>query len=308
MKRETKLALAAILVVVPISLYAVWDTGQVQGLSDVDKQDKVQVVTSFFPLFDFAREVGGDKVEVSILVPPGVEPHDWEPSIKELQKLQNADLILINGLGFETWVDDLDSLNESDLKIVDTSKGIKGLLDSGEDHHHEHNEDYDPHVWLNPKMAQSQVTNIVKALSEVDPKNKDFYQNNGETYIQKLDSLDKKIRSELQGCKKDFISFHSAFSYFSREYGLNQHTILESTDSNVEPTSKKIERVVLLARELGIKTIFSEDAVDTRTPHVVAVEIGGNIMTLSTLERANYDSRYIEKMENNLSNLKEALC
>ncbi len=124
----------------------------------------------------------------------------------------------------------------------------------------------------------------------------------------KLDTLHSKIKTELDGCKKDFVAFHDAFSYFAHEYDLNQHTVIQSNSPHSEPTSKKLEDIIQLAKSLDIDIIFAEEGVDIRTSQVIANEIGGKVLILSPLEVVEDDSSYIKKMEENLSNLKEALC
>ncbi len=232
--------------------------------------------------------------------------------------MQSSDLIIINGIGFETWVESLEENNFSGT-IVDTSNGIliKTIDESDEEHEEEfeeHEEDShddhslgDPHIWLNPVLAKIQVQNIANALSNSDPENRDFYQANAAAYIKQLDSLDSKIRTELSSCTNDFIAFHDAFSYFADEYGLTQHTILSSSDPHGDVSARTLEKVISEARELNIKIIFSEEAVNQKTSQIIANEIGGKVLILSPLEVVE-DGTYISKMNDNLENLKEALC
>ena len=298
MDNQTKIAIIAIVTIIPILSFAVWNTDQ-SIISAAADSTEISVMTSFYPLYEFTKQVGQDKVRVSLLVPPGIEPHDWEPTINELQKMYEANLIVINGIGFESWVDDIDTIN-SGIVIVDTSAGIS-LINI--DH-----SSVDPHIWLNPVMAKTQVTNIVNALVKIDPTNEKFYRDNAKSYQAKLDSLDTKIKNELSACKKDFITFHNAFSYFSIQYDLNQHTILRSNDSHSEPTLKTLEQIINLAKKFNIDVIFAEEALDTRTSQVIANEIGAKVLVLSPIEVGDENSNYLSKMENNLSNLKEALC
>jgi len=302
--KQAKVAIIAIAVIIPISAILVWNSNQSisSPVTSINEQ-KIIAIASFYPLYEFTKNVGSDKVEVSLLIPFGIEPHDWEPTVKDLQKLQQADLLVINGVGFESWVDDFESI-ESNAVIVDTSNGISIIKELDE-----HESFGDPHIWLNPVMAQKQVENIAYALIEIDPTNKDYYTNNANSYIEKLDALDKKIIKELTTCeKKDFIAFHKAFTYFADQYGLNQHTILESTDPRTEPTSKTLENVIKLAKNLDLNVIFTEETVDIRTSEVIANEINGKVLVLSPLEIGDDNTSYIEKMEQNLLHLQEALC
>lgn len=305
MNVQVKLAIIAIVIVIPLSSIAVYGTNTNQQSIIVDNS-KLQVISSFNPLHEFSQKIGQEKVDTTLLVPVGVEPHDWEPTIKDVQRMQQSDLIVINGIGFENWVDSLEE-NNFQGTIVDSSNGI--LVKHGEDEHHDdhdHNKG-DPHIWLNPVYAKIQVQNIANAFSTYDSTNQKFYQANAQNYIKQLDILDSKIRSDLSSCKRDFIAFHDAFSYFAEEYDLIQHTIIPSNDSHGEATAKTLESTVSTARELNISTIFSEESVNTKTSDVIANEINGKVLVLSPLEVAS-DGTYISKMTENLENLKEALC
>ena len=303
MDTQSKAAIIAIAIIIPLSSLAVWNLDQsVISYASTNTNQKIVAITSFYPLYEFTKNIGGDRVEVSLLIPFGIEPHDWEPTVKDLQTMQQADLIVINGIGFENWVNDFDSIN-TDVVIVDTSKDIATNENNLVSH------TIDPHIWLNPVMAKKQIANIADALMEIDPPNKEYYSANANSYILRLDELDEKIKQELSQCKKkDFISFHSAFTYFADQYGLVQHSIIESNDPHAEPTSKNLENMINLAKNLDIDVIFTEDAIDTRTSEVIADEIGGTVLVLSPLEIGDKNTDYIEKMEQNLLHLKEGLC
>jgi len=290
---QSKLAIIAISIIIPLSSIAVLNSEQTVFPKLLHDSEKIAAITSFYSLYEFTNQVGKEKVDVSTLVPFGIEPHDWEPTISDIQKIQNADLIIINGIGFENWIDDVELIN-SDVVIVDTSNRISITQN-------------DPHIWLNPVFAQTQVENIAVSLIKLDPTNEKSYRENADNYISQLDVLDEKIKQELSKCRKDFVAFHDAFSYFAIQYGLNQHTIISSNEPHEEPSSRTLESIINLARDHNIKTIFAEEAVDTRTSQVIADEIDGQVLVLSPLEIGNSDS-YISKMENNLANLKEALC
>ena len=297
------MAIIAILIVIPLTSVFVYTTNTNQLFTNNDNS-KLKVISSFNPLHEFSQIVGQEKIDATLLVPVGVEPHDWEPTIKDVQQMQKSDLIVINGIGFENWVDDLTE-NDYQGTIVDTSKGIviiKSIHDENDSH-----ESGDPHIWLNPIYAKKQVENIALAFSNTDPENREFYMINAAKYSEELHELDLKIRNELSACSKDFIAFHDAFSYFADEYDLNQHTIVQTTDSHGEVTAKTLENVISKARTLNIKVIFSEETVNTKTSQIIANEIGGKVLVLSPLEIVS-DDNYISKMTQNLENLKEALC
>jgi len=307
---QTRAAIIAIALIIPLSTIAMWNSTRFQEFTETSVENqKIVALASFYPLYEFTKEVGKDKVDVSLLVPPGIEPHDWEPSIQDLQRIQQADIIIINGIGFENWFEDIERLN-SELTIIDSSNGINIIKEVNSDQHKDSHLDAslaDPHIWLNPSLAKIQVKNIAGGLIELDPDNSPYYHDNSENYIKKLDILDSKIRNELSNCSKDFVAFHNAFIYFAKEYGLNQHTIV-SNEPHGEPTSKTLEKIINLAKEMKIQVIFTEEGVDKRTAEVIAKELGGKALTLSPLEISETNTSYIEKMEANLVNLKEALC
>ena len=301
MNIQIKLAIIAIAVVSPLSSIVVYGTDSNQQFTTTDSS-KLQVISSFYTLHEFSQNVGQEKVDVTLLVPVGVEPHDWGPTIKDVQRMQKSDLIIINGIGFENWVDNLEETNYQGV-IIDTSNGI---LDKNLGQEHTSTSG-DPHIWLNPVYAKIQVQNIANAFSNSDPKNQQYYQSNAAKYIEELDQLDSKISNELSDCNLDFVAFHDAFSYFAYEYNLNQHTIISSNSPHGEATAKTLENVISTAKELNIKVIFSEENVNPRTSEIIANEIDGKVLVLSPLEVSS-DGTYISKMTENLNNLEEALC
>ena len=258
------------------------------------------VVASLFPLYDFAKHVGGNKVNVTTMVPVGVEPHDWEPTTQQIQRLLSADLFVYNGAGIDRWADKI----EAKLK-VNASEDLPLLTDN--------HGNPDPHTWLDPVLAKRQVELIRNGLIKADPQNTDYYIQNAQSYIAQLDSLDAKIKSQLSTCPKtDFIAFHSAFSYFSNRYGLHQHTILgEDPEGEIQPQT--LEQLISFAKQYDIHVIYSEDLLDPRNAQVIADEIpNGKVLVLSPIEGVKADEQqagigYIEKMQQNLENLKQGL-
>ena len=328
MNTQTKVAIIAIAVVITLASLAVSQTNFNFETSTSD-DSKLQLVTSASFLHEFSQNIGKEKINSTLLVPMGINPHDWEPTIRDTEKLEKSDMIIINGLGYENWVDSLELSNLQGV-IVDTSNGIAIEHDDEhekEDEHdgHEKEDEHDghekederdehdhggqdPHIWLNPVYAQLQAKNIANALSNSDPTNKNYYQSNAEMYIKELDSLDSKIRTELSGCRTDFITFHNAFSYFAEEYGLTQHTIVASTDPHGDVTPKTLEKIISTAKKLNIKVIFAEESTSIKTSQVIADEIGGKVLVLSPLEVVSDEEDYVSKMTQNLENLREALC
>lgn len=271
--------------------------------TDLD-QSRIKVVASFYPVYEFVKNVGGNKVDVSTLIPIGVEPHDFEPTIQQIQNAESADLVVYNGAGLEKWIDKIDS------KIkVDASQGLNLL--KGNDS--ESAGSYDPHVWLDPVLAEKQVENIRDALINADPANTVYYQSNADKFIAELNNLDNKIKTELTTCdKKDFIAFHNAFTYFASRYGLNQHSILGLTPEG-EILPQRLQEIIELAKDLGLNIVYSEDLVDPRSAEVIAQEIpNGKVLILSPIEGINAAEQkagigYLDKMNEDIDNLKIGL-
>jgi zinc transport system substrate-binding protein len=262
---------------------------------------RLNIVASFYPILEFVKQVGGDKVAVTSLIPVGVEPHDYEPTIQQIQNAESADLIFYNGMGFESsWLDEINN----DDNLIDTSLG-SNISRAGNT--------INPHIWLDPILVKNQVKNIEEALIKVDPANKEYYQNNAINFTKTLDEIDALIRSTLQRCdKKDFIAFHDAFSYFANRYGLKQHSIQGiSPEGDVLP--QRIQEIADLARDLGINIVYSEELVDPRFAEVIAQEIpNGRVLVLSPIEGIDSNEQaagiaYLDKMRENLVNLKTGL-
>ena len=319
--KQSKIAILAIIVIIPLISLILWSNENTTNLET--SEDELQVYVSFYPLYEPTQAVIGDKADVKILTPPNIDPHDFDPSIKVIQEMKTADLIVLNGGGFESWISNMEL--DSD-QLLDSSNGISFLKTESVDHHEEHDEHAkedehdeheehkvvsDPHIWLNPNLVKIQVKNIAERLSEIDPENSKSYNENALQYIEKLELLDLQIREELSSCsKKDFITFHNAFSYFSDEYGLTQHTITKGVhDHSATPTAKSIEDVIDLAKELNLSVIFAEDTSDIRISQVIADEIGADVLILSPVATEDIENKnYFERMQQNASNLKKALC
>jgi zinc transport system substrate-binding protein len=296
---------AAIAVIVPLAVIA-------STPAETVDDSKVRVVASFFPLYDFARQVGGDRAEVTSMVPSGVEPHDWEPTIRQISDANSADLFIYNGAGFESWAQDI----EAEF-AVDTSSGLE-LLDAEEEEHEGEEEEAehggtDPHIWLDPMLAKQQVEKIRAGFVQADPDNAQYYNDNAARFTAELDALDASIRSELSDCEtQDFIAFHNAFSYFANRYGLTQHSVHGGLPEGEVPP-QRLQEIVDLANELKIDTIYSEELVDPRLAEVIADEIpNGRVLVLSPIEGLEEEEEqaglgYIDKMEQNLANLKVGL-
>ena len=280
------------------------------GPSASTKLDKIKVIASFYPIFEFVKKVGRDTVEVSSLIPVGIEPHDYEPTIQQVQNAETADMLVFNGAGFEgQWIKSINT-----KFVVDTSKGLN--LTGSTDEHASDGQSrvlMDPHIWLDPLLAKQQVEKIRDGLIKADPANAAYYNENAKRFMSELDSLDRTIKSELSNCeKKDFIAFHNAFSYFANRYGLVQHSI-QGISPEAEILPQRLQQIIGLARDMGLDTIYSEELVDPRLANVIAQEIpNSKVLVLSPIEGINKEEQnagigYLDKMKENVDNLKVGL-
>ncbi len=283
-------------------------------------EGKLSVYTSFYAMSDFAGKIGGEKIKLVNLVPAGAEPHDWEPTTTDIAGLENADVFIYSGAGFEHWVDSvLASLGNDELVVVEASKDVELL--SGEEHDHDENEaheehdhgEYDPHVWLSPINAKVQMQAIEGALSKADPENEQYYKDNLEKYLAQLDELDKEFSDTLSKlAKKDVIVAHQAFGYLCHEYGLNQVAI-EGLSPDSEPTPARMAEIIDFAKEYDIKVIFFEELVDPKVAKTIANQLeGATTMVLNPLEGLTSEQLksgedYFSIMRKNLSALEIAL-
>jgi zinc transport system substrate-binding protein len=251
--------------------------------------DRIKVATTIAPLGDFVNAVGGEKVEVTVVVPPGAEPHTFEPTPSLMMDVAKADLYIMNGAGLEFWMDKLLQANK-EMIVVDSSPGI-GLLQESAD-------EIDPHIWLSLRNAAVQVNNICAGLIEVDSQNKDFYIKNRDAYLETLKAMDVELNRTFAGKKnKIFIVHHPAWTYFARDYNLSQVPLMENEK---EPGPKYLGEVIDLARTNNITTIFVEPEYNPKAAEVMAREMNTGIVTLDPLaknylENVAYAGREIAK-------------
>ena len=264
---------------------------------------KINVVTSFYPLYEFSKRIGGEKADVSVLVPAGAEPHDWEPGPQDIVKVESAQIFVYNGVGLEPYVDKIITKTESQkLIVVDSSEGIELIKEGGTP---------DPHIWLDPVLAKHQVDAIEKAFIKADPKNSDYYMANALALKQDLDSLDTNISKELAPAKKKvFITAHASFGYFAKRYGLTQIAIA-GLSPDIEPSPAKIAEIVRLAQENKVKYIFFETLVSPKLSETIAKEAGAQTLVLNPIEglseaQIKQGENYFTIMRENLKNLKTA--
>jgi zinc transport system substrate-binding protein len=280
---------------------------------------KLNVVTSFYPMYEFTKQVAGDHANVIALIPPGAEPHDWEPSAKDMKQLKDANVFVYNGI-VEGWAEQsLKSAENKNRVVVEASKGIELMEGLPEEEHQadpkkEAHVDkiLDPHVWLTPVLAQQEVEAIVVGLTQADPAHKEDYRKNADAYIGKLKALDESFKTGLTNVKrKEFVTQHAAFGYLAKEYGLTQVPIAGLSPEQ-EPAPDKMAEIIKFAKDNKVQTIFFETLVDPKVASTIAKEVGAKTAVLNPIEGLTDDDKkknldYISVMKNNLEALKKAL-
>jgi len=288
------------------------------------KPGKIKIVTTVFPLMEFAEGVCGIKGEVSLLLPPGAEVHTWKPRPSDIVSLTSADCFIYIGANLEPWIRDLlKSVRHPGLKILEASKDLFDHVDGDifspiqdvsqeQAEHHVHTE-VDPHIWLDFDLDQMIVDKIAALLSDMDPDNSALYVGNARVYKDKLQRLHKKYQAGLEPCRHRtlILGGHGAFGYLARKYSLNQISLYGlSPDS--KPTPKQLVEVVKLAKSQGVDFIFFEKYVSDELAKVMAREVGARTIILNpgaNLTKKELDSEvsFFDIMERNLENLRHGL-
>ena len=301
------------MLLVALAMFIVGCGGEKQSVSD-----KLQVAASFYPVAEFARNVGGDKAEVFVLVPDGAEAHDWEPSPSDLSRLGKAQVFVYNGV-VEPWAKQaLTALSERKILAVQTGLGLyerAGETHEEEHHHHDHgcaHGKQDPHVWISPKKAIKQVERITAVLCEADAKNAKYYQDNSAKYVEQLKALDIQLTNLAKNApRKVFVTAHAAFGPLADDYGLKQLAV-NGLSPHAEPTPADLQRLIKVVQEENVRYVFFETLTDPKLAKLVADETGAEISVLDPLEGLNEEGRknkldYLQIMQRNIHNLQIAL-
>ncbi len=281
------------------------------------RSGKVRVVTTLFPLYDFVRNVGGDHVEVSLLLPPGVEAHSFEPKPGDLLRINSADLFIYTGVSMEPWIPGLlKGLDNKQILVVEAGRGVSVEEEgsAGDDHGrgHEHGR-IDPHIWLDFTKAGKMVENIRDGLAAKDPANSESYFSNAKAYGERLAKLDAEYREGLSRCRTNTFVHggHFAFNYLAKRYNLKYISAYQGSP-DAEPTPGRLIQLEKTMRSLGIKTVYYEELILPRVAEVLAKETGAGLLKLKgahniTKEEFQKGVTFLSLMEDNLKNLKVGL-
>lgn len=318
-----------LLIIIFLSSCTSKKTEETSDLGNKINEDRLKIVTSIYPMYDFTKKIVEDKAYVENIIPIGTQSHGWEPTPNDIIKLNDADMFIYNGAGMEPWVDDvLNSINNDDLIVVEASKGVE-LIESTHDHSHEdehdhnHEDDeddhhghshgkYDPHVWISLKNSALEMKNIKNAVSEKDVDNKEFYEQNFAKYEEILVNMDNDFSQKASNfASKYIVVSHEAFGYLCEDYRLEQVGI-EGIYADSEPNPQKMKEIIDFIKENKVRVVFYESSDKQKVAKAVADEAGIGIALLNpfetlTKEQIDNGEDYISVMQNNFDELEKAL-
>lgn len=322
--RRISAALLALLVLPAFFAGCSRESEQESTKSRGAEERTLNVVASLFPLYDFARQIGRERAEVALLLPPGAEPHSFEPKPADVVRLGTADLFIYTNKAMEPWVGDLlKGVAHPGLLVVDASKGVALMSEKAEAHGHggetthrhgRHEEAaVDPHLWLDFGNAAAMVDNILEGFIAKDPANSEFYRRNAVAYKAQLSALDKKFSETLSRCKKRTLvsGGHFTFGYLARRYGLKYESAY-GFSPDAEPTPRDIIAMSATLKEHGLTHLFYEELITPRVAETIAREAGAQLLMLHGAHNISREdlaggATFLSLMENNLDNLSTGL-
>jgi len=290
--------------IITISVIAL--TSCSENKNSVDSS-KLQITVSFNAMREFAEAIGGDKVQITTMIPDGTEPHDYDPKPKDLISLSKSKVFIYNGLGMELWsTPAINAVGNKNLITVDASKGAE-MIKSADEESIKAQDQYDPHLWLSLKGAELEGKNIKLAIEKADSKNKDYYEKNYNIFYSDLENLYNTYKGKFESVKeKDFVTGHAAFGYLCREFGLEQKSV-EGIFAEGEPSALKLKELVDYCKKNDIKTIFMENMTSPKVSETLAKEVGAKSEVIYTMESREDNKDYLDCMEINLGRIYDSL-
>ena len=274
---------------------------------------KLKIVTTLFPLYDMARAIGADKAEVSLLLPPGVEPHSFDPKPGDMARINEAGIFIYTGGSMEPWAEDIvRSVSNKELLAVNAGLGVKLIRGTGVDPDEPANAP-DPHIWLDLDNAEVMAGNIAAALEKKDPPNADLYRRAAAAYKGKLAALDAAYRTGLSACRTKVIIYggHYAFGYLARRYGL-RYVAAQGLAPDSEPTARDLVALVEQVKKEQVKFVFYEELTSPRIAATIAGETGAKMLLLNAAHNVSRDQvergvSFFDILQSDLDSLREGL-
>ncbi len=293
-----------------VSINACTASSQTGGATIPEK--KLRVVATFLPVYLFTKAVAGDTAQVDILIKPGTEIHEYQSTPTDIQELAQSDVVVKNGLGIEVFLDNtIKSAQNSKLRVIDASQGIQAIdqlsqaVRTGKEQDHSRTA-ANPHVWLDPVLAEQQVKNIRDGLVTADPENKAKYEANAAKYIQQLANLNTEFQQRLgQFRDRRFITFHDAFPYLAKRYQLQQVAVVEIPEDQLSPAD--VKATIDAVKQFQVKALFSEPGIDHKLLDGLSKDLNLKLRPLDSLEAGQTDPQhYFTAMRSNLQTLEAA--
>ena len=314
--------------------------GQQRTVSGDASDGKLQVVTTLFPQYDFARQIGGEHADVSLVLLPGMESHMYDPTPGDMIRISEADMFIYTGAEMEPWAQELaDSVDMTRVKVVDASSGVDMMKEEDEEHEHEaahgddgdeehedeeshshshsghhHEHTYDPHIWLDMQNAIQMVKTIEEAFCEADPDNADEYQANAAEYISKLTDLDNELKEIVaEGSRRDIVfGGRFAYGYFIHGYDLDYESVYDSCSADTEPSMAQMANVINYMKAHDVKYILYEELSTPNVARAIADATGAQMLMFSTCHNVTKDEfesgvTFIDLMQQNAETLRQAL-
>ena len=290
-----------------------------EQVKDGDKSaDKLSVVSTVFASYDFTKEIAGNKAEVTMLIPPGSESHSYEPSPKDIIKIQDSDIFIYIGGESDSWVNEIlesmDTDNMNIIKLMDCVKVVEEEIVDGMEHEEEEESELDEHVWTSPKNAISIVEKIEDILCEIDKSNENIYKENAEEYIEELNSLDEKFREVVDNSVRKTLIFGDRFPfrYLTDEFGLEYFAAFPGCSTETEAGASTVAFLIDKVKEENIPVVFHVELSNMKMANTIAESTGAEVLLLHACHNVTKDElesgvRYIDFMNQNVENLKEAL-
>jgi len=295
-------------IVAALTIFAFVSCGK--GNSD----GKMRVITTLFPQYDMAKIIAGDKAEVTMLLPWGIESHTYDPSVKDMTEVANADIFIYTGSSMEPWAATLlENAQNKQTTVVDLSENIT-LLGGTDEDEHDHGHDYDPHIWTSPKNAIIMVDDILSALCSADQANSEYYIKNAQDLKNKISALDAELAELSQKHKGRTLYFGGrfAFLYMFTDYGFEFMSPYHGCSDEAEPGIKTVTEVCNAIKNDGAKYIFTEEMSESKVAKGIADETDTKLLVLHSCHNlskneAEKGESYVSVMTNNIKNLRLAL-
>lgn len=288
-----------------------------QGEKTEGDSEKLQVVCTLFPQYDFVREIAGDCVELTLLLPPGVESHSYDPTPSDMKAVASADIVIRVGENMETWSSKLMGSAGDGAVLLDLADEMGLELEAhehGDDEHADSAKERDPHIWTDPVLAKDMVRIITEKLCELDEKNAAEYDSRSELYISKLEALDKDIKEIVGNAKRKTVVFSGRFALknFTDRYGLKAVSALDACADNSEPSAAAVAKIVDTVKDENIPVIFYEELIEPKTAKIISSETGADMLLFHSCHNLSKDDfnsgeTYLSLMRKNVENLREAL-